>query len=193
MTTRINTIAAGLAALSALTVTSCATAQPAPLAKASATTEERLQLLLDREEIGLVLTNYALSFDARDWELQRSVFTDEVEMDFSASIGDGLATMMADDWVAGVRPFFEALEATQHIAMPLSIEVDGDEAYARSMLHAQHYLPNEQGAPVQTMVGHYDNWLVRTEEGWKVRKMVQHVSWNEGNWYVFEKAAGLSD
>ncbi|MFQ6548564.1 hypothetical protein AADZ90_011440 [Aestuariibius sp. 2305UL40-4] len=61
------------------------------------------------------------------------------------------------------------------------------------MLHAQHYLPNARGGPVQTMIGYYDNWLVRTETGWKITKMVQTITWNEGSWYIVEKAAGLSE
>ncbi len=77
--------------------------------------------------------------------------------------------------------------------MPLIIEIDGDTAYVRVMLHAQYHLPNVRGGPVQTMIGYYDNWLVRTEMGWKITKMVQTITWNEGNWYIVEKAAGLSE
>ena len=179
----------GLLLLAALS----AHAGTTPMIEPSASDSAKLQRLLDREEITQVIVNYGFAFDMQDWTLHRSVFTDEIEMDFSASIGDGLVVMKADDWVEGVKPFFANLEGTQHIAMPLSIQINGDEAYVRSMLHAQHHLPNDKGAPVQTMVGYYDNWLVRTDAGWKVRKMVQHITWNEGNWYVFEKAAGRSD
>jgi hypothetical protein len=155
--------------------------------------EERLQMLLDREEISQVIVNYGFSFDRRDWALHHSVFTEQIQMDFSASIGgDGLTTYQADEWVKLIRPFFEELPATQHIAMPLSIKIQSDEAYVISMLHAQHYLPNNKGDSVQRMIGYYENWLVRTQQGWKINKMVQHISWNEGNWYIFEKAAGIS-
>lgn len=152
-----------------------------------------LRDLLDREAIRDVVTRYALSFDARDWAMQRACFTDEIEMDFSASIGVGLTRMAADEWVGGVRPFFEALPATQHIALVQSITLASDDAQARSLLHAQHYLPNAKGGPLQRMVGWYDNWLIRTRDGWRIRKMVQHVDWNEGNWWVFLKAAGRVD
>ncbi|WP_195821305.1 nuclear transport factor 2 family protein [Roseobacter sp. MH60115] len=91
------------------------------------------------------------------------------------------------------QTLFANLKGTQHIAMPLIIEIDGDTAYVRVMLHAQYHLPNVRGGPVQTMIGYYDNWLVRTEMGWKITKMVQTITWNEGNWYIVEKAAGLSE
>lgn len=157
------------------------------------TLEQKVQYLMDKEEIGQQIINYALSFDRKDWDLHRSVFTEEIQMDFSASIGDGLTTLKADDWVAAVKPFFENLQATQHIGIPLSIQIKGDEAYVISLLRAKHYQPNEKGDPTQTMFGYYENWLKRTDEGWKIYKVVQHIDWNEGNYYVFEKAAGLSE
>ncbi len=187
-----NTLTA-IAVGSALAAASPALAQSTLTPPSQASLEERVQLLQDREEIGQLIVNYGLAFDMQDWNLHRSVFTDEIEMDFTASIGDGLVTMQADDWVEGVKPFFANLEGTQHIAMPLIIRIEGDEAYVRSLLNASHHLPNARGGSVQTMVGYYDNWLVRTQDGWKIRKMVQHITWNEGNWYVFEKAAGLSE
>lgn len=184
-------IAAGLIATAA-----GATAEspaPARIVDPAASVEAKLQRLLDREEIAQVIVDYGHAFDRQDWALHRSVFTDEIEMDFSASIGDGLVTMQADDWVAAVQPFFAALDATQHVTMPLAIEIDGDAAYARTMLHAQHHDADAIGGAVQTMIGTYDVWFTRTPDGWRIRKMVQHIDWNEGNWRVFLKAAGLAD
>jgi hypothetical protein len=112
---------------------------------AAATVEEKLQHLLDREAIGQAIVAHGFSFERRDWALHRSLFADEIEMDFSASIGSGLTTMKADDWAAGARPFFESLPATQHITYPLQAEITGDETYVVSLLHAQHYLPNPKG------------------------------------------------
>ncbi len=72
-----------------------ASAQKTPLAGPAAPTQAKLQRLLDRDAIGQVIVNYGLAFDMQDWDLHRSVFTDEIEMDFSASIGDGLVKMTA--------------------------------------------------------------------------------------------------
>ena len=115
----------------------------------TATMESKVQYLLDREEIAQTITNDGLSFDKLDWDMHRSVFTDEIQMDFSESIGSGLTVMKADDWVSGVKGFFNNLSATQHIAAPLTITINGDTAYVRSMLHAQHFLPNDKGDNVQ--------------------------------------------
>ena len=146
--------------------------------------------MADRIEIADLIGAYGFSFDRRDWALHRSLFLDEIEMDFSASIGAGLTTMKADAWVAGVKPFFENLPATQHIAYPQLVKIDGDEAFVVSLLHAQHFLPTARGEPIQRMIGWYENWLTRTPKGWRYRKIVQHIDWNEGNWWIFDHAAG---
>ncbi len=86
----------------------------------------RLRALEDREAVGQAIVAYGFSFDRRDQALHRSLFADEIEMDFSASIGSGLTRMPADDWVAAVRPFFENLPATQHVAYPLMTEIMGE-------------------------------------------------------------------
>lgn len=156
----------------------------------AAEVEAQVRLLLDREEIADVMVRYGYSFDMKDWGLHRSCFTDEIEMDFSASIGGGgLTRHRADEWVSLVRPFFERLHATQHIATPLKIVIDGDAATCVSLLHAQHHLPDAKGGAVQRMIGYYENTLNRTPDGWKIARMVQHIRWNEGNWHIFEMAA----
>ncbi len=175
------------------TLSKASTAQPVPFVDQNARLEKRVQHFLDREEIAHAIVNDGLSFGAKDWDLRRPVFAGEVEMDFPASIGEGLVTMHVDEWIKAVRLFFTNLRVSQHIAMPLTIEIGSDEAYVRSMPHAQHYLPNDQCDAVQVMGGSYNNWLIRTSEGWKIRKMLQHITWNEGNWYVFEKAEGAVD
>ncbi len=156
------------------------------------TDTDKLNELLDKQALSELIVSYGHSFDRKDWKLHRSLFTDEIEMDFSASIGgSGLTTFDADEWVGLVKPFFQNLNATQHIGYPLSIEIDGDSAFVRSMLHAQHFLPNKVGGSIQRMIGYYDNYCVRTAQGWKIKRMIQYIDWNEGNWYIFEKAAGI--
>jgi hypothetical protein len=152
----------------------------------------RLDLLESKEAIRQILVSYGNSFDTKNWELHKSLFTDSILMDFSASIGSGLTSMTSEQWVAGVKPFFQNLTATQHIGSVLSVDIKNDSAYATTMLHAQHFLQNSKGESVQRMIGYYDVWLIKQNSNWKIYKMVQHISWNEGNWYVFEKAAGLS-
>lgn len=152
--------------------------------------DQKIQELIDKEAIRDVISHYALALDTHDWGLYRSCFAEEVEMDFSASIGTGgPIKITADAWVEKAKPFFESLKATQHIAFPLKIEILGDRAVCISLLHAQHFQPNIKGGDLQKMVGRYENHLIRTERDWKIHRCIQTISWNEGNWVIFEEAA----
>lgn len=151
---------------------------------------EKIQLLYDREVILQIVSTYAYSLDKKDWEMHRALFVDDLQMDFSVSIGGdgGIMEVKADDWVAGAAKFFDALDATQHDLTPYKIVIEGDEAYVSVMLHAQHYKKNNFGSPVQIMVGTHNFWMRKSDEVWKIYKVIEELSWNEGNYKVFDLA-----
>ncbi|MEM9189046.1 MAG: nuclear transport factor 2 family protein [Myxococcota bacterium] len=121
--------------------------------------------------------------------MHRALFEDDLEMDFSVSIGGGgIQRVKADDWVKGAAAFFGALDATQHDLIPYKIVIEDNAAYVSVMLHAQHYLKNDWGEPVQIMVGTHNFWMRRHGDTWKIHKVIEELSWNEGNYKVFELA-----
>ena len=61
-----------------------------------------LKLLLDRAAISDVVHAYATGLDRRDWKLYRSIFMDQIEMDFE-SVGIQPGEFSADDWVRDAR------------------------------------------------------------------------------------------
>jgi len=65
--------------------------------------EATLREMTDREAITLLSRKYAMGTDMRDWELYRSIFTDEIETDFTSWSGGEPRTQTADQWVAGIR------------------------------------------------------------------------------------------
>ena len=81
----------------------------------------------DRLAVAECVYRYATAVDTRDWAMYRSLFADEVEIDFS-SYGPGLppVTMAADDWVAGLKPLFAGLAATQHMMSNPLVELEGE-------------------------------------------------------------------
>jgi hypothetical protein len=74
-----------------------------------------LQLLLDRAEISDVQLRYATGLDSRDWSLFRSIFTDEIETDFSSVFGGEPRKVSADRWTEAARRSVGGLAATQHM------------------------------------------------------------------------------
>ncbi len=149
-------------------------------------TDPRLQLLLDRAEISDVVRAYATGLDRRDWALYRSIFTDEIEMDFR-SVGIRAGSYRADDWVRDAARLFAGFAATQHTSTNHVHDVRGDRATCTSNMQAEHFVAREpgdgleQGADRWTIGGYYTNELVRTPDGWKLSKITLSVTWTRGN------------
>ena len=152
------------------------------------TAEQQLQLLADRAAISDVLHRYATGLDMRDWALYRSIFTDEVDLDFS-SIGIPPARIPADDWVERARVLFAGFDATQHLSANHVHDIRGDEATCTSYMRAEHFVITNEGDNYYTMGGYYTNRLVRTAEGWKLSGVTLTVTWNRGNRHVLRLAA----
>jgi len=153
-----------------------------------ATDAENVRRLLDRAEIADVIGAYCYGMDSRDWDLYRSCWTDEVELNFPQLDDAPMPTIAADDWVRSVATFFTALPKSQHISYPVRYEfaADGDSATVIALLHARHWMLTDTGGPVQAVVGYYENYFVRTAAGWKMSGMKETVYWNEGNSHVLD-------
>jgi 3-phenylpropionate/cinnamic acid dioxygenase small subunit len=121
--------------------------------------------LSDREQIYDVLIRYATGIDTRDWELFRTCFTEDVHADYG-DIG-----IWRD--VDGLTAFMDRMHATmvdtRHMMSNFTIEVDGDEATAVSYVHVVLVLTEEPRSWVDG-VGHYEDRLVRTPDGWRIRE-----------------------
>lgn len=151
-------------------------------------TEAVLRELLDREAIRDLSRRYAMGIDMRNWEMYRSIFTDEIEADFSSWSGGAPMNLAGDAWVQGVKGL-SGFQGTQHMIVPYAIDFDGpDQATSIAYMYAQHFLPNDKGDNFLWIGGHYTNRAVRTESGWKFNKVKLTVTWTIGNRNIFELA-----
>jgi hypothetical protein len=58
----------------------------------------------------------------------------------------------------------------------LVIRVDGDRATARSYVHALLMaIPDDSASWVEAL-GHYDDELVRTPDGWRIARRTTHIA-----------------
>jgi len=152
--------------------------------------ETRLRQLLDRAEISDVQLRYATGTDARNWELFRSCFTDDLEVDFSSGFGLPVVRLKADEWVENTAPRMSALKATQHMITNHVITFEDDNhATCVAYVRARHHNPNSTGDSDQTVYGFYTNRFERTSSGWRIAKVKLTVSWMTGNFGLF---GGLS-
>ena len=142
----------------------------------------------DRTQILDTVYCYATGIDTRDWALYRSIFSDEIEVDFSSYDGNPARRIRADDWVAGVKPLFEGLDATQHSMTNPRVAIDGERATCVMYMQAAHFLRNKQGDAEFTLGGYYTDQLVKTPAGWKLCAVKLTVTWQRGNRHVMALA-----
>lgn len=134
---------------------------------------------------------YAYGIDTRDWELYRSIFADDIRMDFSSYSGAAARSMSADDWVANVKILFTGLDATQHSMSNPLVDLDGERARCRMYMQAEHFLITDQGSNDYALGGYYDDQLVRTAGEWKITAVTLNVLWHRGNRHIMELASQI--
>lgn len=130
----------------------------------------------------------ATGIDMKDWDLYRTCFTDELEVDFKSWTGQDAETWKADEWVQQVRRTFQGFTATQHNSTNHVISIKGDEAACVSYMQAQCYFPNDECEDTFTLGGYYANHLTRTSGGWKIRSCKLTTTWQTGDPKVFKLA-----
>ena len=149
----------------------------------------------DKLAVAECMYRYAAGVDTRDWAMYRSLFADEVEIDFS-SYGPGLppVTMAADDWVAGLKPLFGGLAATQHMMSNPLVELEGDSAQITMYMRAHHVFDPNDPESYYTVGGYYRNQLVSDRGHWKLVRVRLTVTWRLGHPEIMEaaRAAGIS-
>jgi hypothetical protein len=162
-----------------------------------------IDLSHDRQAVVDVVIQYATGIDSRDWVRFRACFTDPCEIDFSSWSGRPASVMPADDWVQRVRSTNGNFETTQHLSTNHVVTFQsGDEATCVSYLQAQHWYSPERLAQLGhpgdgprwcTLGGSYRNSLVRTADGWRIRRCQLTVTWVTGDRSVFDIARSLGD
>jgi len=143
--------------------------------------ESRVRRLEDRALISETVIKYAVAVDRRDWEMFAGCFTDPVHADYSEN-GLPAADFARDDLVAIVRDAVPASTATQPLSPNHLIEfddLDPDRAICTSYMYAQHHVDTSENGEFLVLRGSYTNHLLRTADGWRIERLIQHISWRE--------------
>ena len=102
--------------------------------------------------------------------------------------------MAADDWVAGLKPLFGGLTATQHKMSNPLVELEGDSAQITMHLRAHHVFDPDDPESYYTVGGYYRNRLVRDGSNRELVRVNLNVTWRLGHPEIMEpaRAAGIS-
>ena len=149
----------------------------------AASLESRIRQLEDRAQISEQVIRYAMGVDRRDWAMFAGCFTDPVYADFSGG-SIPAATVSRADLVERVSTALDGFTATQHISPNHVIEfdpADPDRATCYSYMYAQHLLQGSANGEFYLLRGSYTNHMRRTADGWRIERIIQHRSWEDGN------------
>lgn len=128
---------------------------------------------MDELLIQALLYRYARAVDTKDWELYRSVFTEDAQIDYSSA---GAIVGTRDDVVDWFAANFGVIPWSMHYITNVEIlETDGDNATVRAMFYNPMQLP---GMPETSACGgYYHHELVRTPDGWRSRGLREENLW----------------
>jgi 3-phenylpropionate/cinnamic acid dioxygenase small subunit len=119
----------------------------------------------DERSIAAVLVAYATSIDCRDWTLFRSCFLSDCQADF----GDFGSWTNAADLTAYMRDTHASLGPTLHRIT--NSRLTAAQGGANSICYVDALLCQANGkGPVHRGVGSYEDFLVRTGDGWKIAR-----------------------
>jgi uncharacterized protein (TIGR02246 family) len=130
----------------------------------------RLQKLEDAEEIRTLLLSYGRFLDARRFKEYADLFAPD---------GEWVGGFGSVQGRAAIQTFMERMVGTgpptpggksYHLLTNFFVDVQGDTATAQSRW--AFVMPSPEGRPMLAMGGHYDDFLVRIEGRWKLRRRV---------------------
>jgi hypothetical protein len=125
------------------------------------------------------------AIDAQAWADVRAAFANTVTTDYTSLFGGETETQPADALVDGWAAFLPGFDATQHLAGPLVVEVDGDRARARCAVTAVHRIGDDRW----TVGGHYAIRLARGSGAWRITHLTLDTAFETGDRALTERAA----
>ncbi|WP_455359508.1 nuclear transport factor 2 family protein [Streptomyces sp. SYSU K21746] len=145
-----------------------------------------LATVLDRLAIDAVITGYAVAVDDGDWTAYRALFTPDGRADYRSAGGvEGPASDVAG-WLAETMLFFPV---RQHLIVNRRLRLKDQGGYTDSAeVQADYVNPmrleggaadgaSGSTAPNFVSGGRYAFGLVRTDDGWRLAKVVVHEKW----------------
>jgi SnoaL-like domain len=130
--------------------------------------------IVDTIEIQQLLARYSRSLDTRDWELYRSVFTEDAFIDYAASGGMSGQRDQVVEWLISTLGTFDW--NGMHYITNIEAEVTGDSALVQAAVFNPMQFPGMKG--LTYFGGYYHHDMIRTQDGWRSRNLREEVLWS---------------
>jgi hypothetical protein len=141
----------------------------------------------DIVEIISVVNLYPIAVDTRRWDLFDQVFTSDAQTDFGGGARWTDLTSLKRDFAVVHEPF----EATQHVTTNHQVVGNEREANCISYVHGR-FIRQVPGGNMFESAGWYDDTLVRTAAGWRIKVRNCRAVWTGGNPKVLQTMEGVT-
>jgi hypothetical protein len=118
----------------------------------------------DEREIMALLTRYASGIDRRDWSLFEACFAEDARTDYG-TFGRWSSAAQITDFM---RRAHAEVGHTLHRLSNFTIAAQGEGAATRCYVDAL-LMPGPTGGDIHRGIGYYDDELVRTAQGWRIK------------------------
>jgi len=136
-----------------------------------------LQQLSDRIEIQDLMTAYCRTIDRQDWDNYPSLFTDDAYVDYSGT-GGGKGTVA--EILTFLSDAFAMVSACQHMVSNFEVELDGDSADVRCLLHNPMIFGEGEAANTHLFGVWYMLKLSKLGDRWLIQDLQQELSYSAG-------------
>jgi SnoaL-like domain len=130
----------------------------------------------DQSAIISILNLYAIAMDAQRWDLFDSIFTRDVDLEYPGVRWHDLATFKTDFAKA-----HEGFDATQHAMANHLVDCAGVTATAFSYCFWRLIRKGTVGGDFLEGTAWYDDALVHTPAGWRIKSRTCRILWTDGN------------
>lgn len=134
-----------------------------------------LQYLIDKDAIEQVYVRYCEIVDAKSFDDMHEVFVEGATGDYTQALGPGVISPNRASLIASMHANLgpnSNCGPTHHNVGNFRVTVDGDTARAKVHYYAEHLGQGDYPGEQYSMWGQYEDDLVRTRDGWRVKARV---------------------
>ena len=140
-----------------------------------------LESIIDEREVRRIVDEIDNLCDAKKWRKLRTLFADEVEVDFTSLAGGEPAKISAEELIKGWETNLFEDKKTYHQRGNHRIKITDDKAEVFSKAYAFNLLEEGEAKGFWEVWGNYTHTLARTEKGWKCSGMTLEVIYQRGD------------
>jgi hypothetical protein len=136
---------------------------------------------MDTQHIIETVNKLFISVDNRDWEEVTRIFYDTVLLDYTSMAGGVPANLSSRQIIDSWKNVMPGFDKTHHQVGNYIVEKDSDVCKVFCYGTATHYLVNESGNNLWTVVGSYNFELKSYDNQWRITMMKFNLKYMDGN------------